>query len=48
MVPQAFPTFAPMALAGIGRLKDTVADRSITIRLQRRLKSEDVDAFRQH
>ena len=45
MVPQAFPTFAPMALAGIGKLEDTVADRSITIRLQRRLKTEEVERF---
>ncbi len=32
-----FDTFCPKAIAGIGRLPDTVADRSIPIRLKRKL-----------
>jgi Protein of unknown function (DUF3631) len=35
MKPEHFPTFSPKAMAGIGTLPDTVADRSITIRLER-------------
>lgn len=33
--PMPFPTFAPIALAGIGRIAPTVEDRSIRIELQR-------------
>jgi hypothetical protein len=40
---QSFSTFCPKALAGIGSLPDTVADRSIPIRLKRKLPSEKVD-----
>jgi hypothetical protein len=35
MKPEHFSTFCPKAMAGIGTLPDTVADRSITIRLER-------------
>ena len=41
-----FPTFCPKALAGIGKLPDTVADRSIRISLKRRAPSEQVERFR--
>jgi hypothetical protein len=41
-----FPVFSPKAIAGIGRLPDTVADRSIPIELQRRRPSERVERFR--
>ncbi len=41
-----FSVFSPKAIAGIGKLPDTVADRSIPIRLKRRLKSEKVARFR--
>jgi hypothetical protein len=41
-----FPVFSPKALAGIGRLPDTVADRSVPIELQRRRPSEQVERFR--
>jgi len=41
-----FPVFCPKALAGIGQLPDTVADRSIPIRLQRRTRDEQVEPFR--
>lgn len=41
-----FSTFCPKAIAGIGRLPDTVADRSIPIRLRRARRGE-VARFRQ-
>lgn len=37
-----FPVFGAKAIAGIGRLPDTVADRSITIQLKRRAPNEQV------
>lgn len=39
-------TFCPKAIAGIGKLPDTVADRSIPIVLQRKKKSETIERFR--
>ncbi|MET8948448.1 DUF3631 domain-containing protein [Streptomyces sp. NPDC004542] len=44
--PQAFPTFAMAALAGIGDLPDTVMDRAVVIRMQRRKPGERVEQFR--
>jgi hypothetical protein len=44
---QKFDVFCPKALAGIGRLPDTLADRSIPIRLERKLHSEQVHRLRQ-
>lgn len=41
-----FSAFCPKAIAGIGKLPDTVADRSIPIRLERRAPGERVDRFR--
>ena len=41
-----FDTFCPKALAGIGRLPDTVADRSLPIRLKRRTRGEEINRFR--
>jgi len=43
-----FKTFCPMLLAGIDKsnIPDTIADRSITIRLKRRLKGELVTPYR--
>lgn len=41
-----FETFCPKAIAGIGQLPDTVADRSIPIRLKRKGPSEAVERFR--
>jgi hypothetical protein len=41
-----FHVFCPKALACIGRLPDTVADRSIVIRMKRAKHGEDVDVFR--
>jgi len=41
-----FPVYSPKAIAGIGRLPDTVADRSIPIDLKRRKKGESIQRFR--
>ncbi len=43
---RAFKTFAPVALAGIGRLPGTLEDRSITIEMRRRKPTEQVTRFR--
>lgn len=43
---QDFSVFSPKILAGIGELPDTIADRSIQIRMKRRTKSEEVRRFR--
>jgi hypothetical protein len=44
--PRRFSTWAPKVLAKIGRLPDTIQDRSIEIRLQRRTKAEPVEPVR--
>ncbi|MBA3719855.1 MAG: DUF3631 domain-containing protein, partial [Nocardioidaceae bacterium] len=44
--PHAFPTFAMAALAGIGRMPDTVEDRAVIIPMRRRKPSEPVRPFR--
>jgi hypothetical protein len=44
--PRDFSTFCPKAIAGIGKLPDTVADRSIPIRLKRAMAGERVERFR--
>lgn len=44
--PEKFDCFCAKALAGIGHLWETVADRSLPIRLQRRLDSEPISEFR--
>jgi hypothetical protein len=41
-----FSSFCPKAIAGIGKLPDTVADRSIPIRLKRAARNEGVARFR--
>jgi hypothetical protein len=41
-----FPVFCPKAIAGIGRLPDTVQDRAIRILLQRRRPGEPIERFR--
>jgi hypothetical protein len=41
-----FSTYCPKALAGIGDLPDTVADRSIPIRMTRKRRSDNVQRFR--
>ena len=41
-----FDSFGPKALAGIGELPDTIADRSIPIRLQRKPRSVTLNRWR--
>jgi hypothetical protein len=41
-----FAVFSPKAIAGIGKLPDTISDRSIRIELKRRARSERVERFR--
>jgi Protein of unknown function (DUF3631) len=43
-----FATFAPVAIALIGKLPDTLADRSVTVALKRRLPSETISQFQAH
>jgi hypothetical protein len=45
-VVQDFRTFCPKLIAGIGRLPDTVADRSIPIALRRRTRDERCERWR--
>ncbi len=41
-----FPAFAPVALAGIGDLPDTILDRSVLIAMKRRSPNDIVEPFR--
>jgi hypothetical protein len=41
-----FGTYCPKAIAGIGKLPDTVTDRAITISLKRRAPTEPIERFR--
>jgi hypothetical protein len=42
-----FSTFCAKAIAGIGKLPDTVASRAIRIELKRRAKNEPIERFRE-
>jgi len=42
-----FSTFCPKAIAGLGRLPDTVQSRSIPIRLKKKLPTEATERFRE-
>jgi Protein of unknown function (DUF3631)/Domain of unknown function (DUF3854) len=42
-----FPVFCPKILAGIGKLPDTIADRSLPIRLERRTRDQKIERFRE-
>jgi Protein of unknown function (DUF3631) len=44
--PRQFATFAPCAIAMIGTLPPTLADRSISVELNRRRPNEPVESFR--
>jgi putative DNA primase/helicase len=44
--PRIFLTFTPTAIAMIGELPETLADRSISIRLRRRMPHEKILSFR--
>jgi hypothetical protein len=43
---EAFTVFCPKVFAGIGELPDTIRDRAIRIRLERRTREEPIDRFR--
>lgn len=43
---EEFPAFAAVALAGLGRLPDTIRTRSIVIRMRPRAPNERVESFR--
>ena len=44
--PRAFDCYSPAALAGIGKLPDTLADRSVEIKLRRKRRDESVESLR--
>jgi hypothetical protein len=44
--PRLFRVFAPVAIAAIGRLPDTLMDRSIVIEMRRKAAGESVERFR--
>ncbi|MCX4581497.1 DUF3631 domain-containing protein [Streptomyces sp. NBC_01481] len=44
--PTPYPTFAMAALAGIGDLPDTIMDRAVVLRMQKRKPGEKVAPFR--
>jgi hypothetical protein len=41
-----FPAFAPVALAGLGWLPDTIMSRAVIVRMQRRAAGEKVEPYR--
>jgi hypothetical protein len=43
---EPFAVFGPKVLTGIGRLPDTIRDRTISIRLKRRLRTEQIERLR--
>jgi hypothetical protein len=43
---QEFGVFAPVALAGLGDLPDTIMTRSVIVRMRRRAPSERIEQFR--
>jgi hypothetical protein len=44
--PRMFSTWAPAAIAAIGKLPDTIEDRSISCKMRRRKATERVESFR--
>jgi hypothetical protein len=46
VVERTFDVFAPVAVAGIGDLPDTVLDRSIIVPMRRRSRREAIDRYR--
>jgi len=47
VVLEEFPTFAPVAMAGLGELPDTIMTRSTVIKMRRRSPSEKVEPYRE-
>jgi putative DNA primase/helicase len=46
--PRMFPTFAPIVIALIQKLPNTLEDRAIVIQLKRKLKIERAEKYRKH
>jgi hypothetical protein len=46
MAAKDFACFCPVAMAGLGRLPDTIHDRCVVIELRRRARDEDVEPYR--
>jgi hypothetical protein len=44
---ERFPVYAPVALAGIGHLPDTILDRSVIVAMRRRAPDEHVAEYRE-
>lgn len=44
--PRVFSTWAPVAIAAIGKLPDTLMDRSVVISMRRKMPSEKIDRLR--
>lgn len=44
--PKPFSTWAPVAIAAIGKIPDTLEDRSVVIRMRRKSPAESVERFR--
>jgi hypothetical protein len=44
--PRAFSVWGPVVIAGIGRIPETLEDRSITVALRRRLPNEQIERLR--
>ncbi|ORA17368.1 hypothetical protein BST14_08835 [Mycobacterium arosiense ATCC BAA-1401 = DSM 45069] len=47
LVTKQYPSYGAVALAGIGGLPDTIADRAIVIRMQKRKNDEHVEPWRE-
>lgn len=47
VVLEEFPTFAPVAMAGLGELPDTIMTRSAVIKMRRRAPHETVEPYRE-
>ena len=45
LIPMEFPTYAAVALSGLGSLPDTIMSRSIIMRMRRQPEGETVEAF---
>lgn len=46
VVPEELPTFAALAMGGLGNLPDTIMSRSVIIRMRRRANGEIVEPFK--
>ena len=47
VVPRDFPVFAPLCMAGIGNMPETIEDRAIICHMKRRVESEHIRSYRE-